>query len=153
MVELLLYMFLLSMMLVVISDIFISGLQLKADSESTSNLEQDAKYIIKRLNYDMNRSSSVTTPTTVGTSQSSLTIVIGGENYTYSTSSSNFVLTNNSGTNNLNSGLTTVSGMNFQRLANPSGKDIIKLQFTLTSQVATKAGNRTKTVVTSIGRR
>lgn len=151
-VEIILYMALLSIFLIVLTDIFVSILDVRRESEATSAVEQDGRYILNRFMYDIPRASSVTTPASLGGSGSTLAIVIGGTNYTYSLSGGNLQL--NDGTiNNLNSSGTSLSDISFQRIGNSGGKDTIKIQFTLTSVTTRPKGSEVRTFQTTVGRR
>ena len=152
-IELLLYMGLLSIFLLLITNIFISILDVQAESQSTSSVEQGGRFLISRLSYDMNRADLVTTPTSLGQTTNSLSLNIGGVSYTYSLSGSNLQLVNNNGTDSLNDSETSISNISFQRLGNSGGKDTIKIQFTITSRTVRSKGSETKTFQTTVGRR
>ncbi len=152
-VELIIYMGLLVIFLLVLSNIFASILDVRTESESISAVEQDGRFIMARLSYDINRASAVSTPASLGGSGNSLTMVIGSVNYTYALSGSNLVLTNDLGTNNLNSSESTISSLSFQRLGNSGGKDTVKIQFTVNSVAQRDKGVETKTFYITGGRR
>lgn len=153
-VELLLYMTLLTGFLILLTRIFSSTLDTQFDSEAQSAIQQDSRTIISRLSYDIHRATSVTTPTTLGGSGSTLVLVIAGENYTYTVSGTNLILTTTSQpADPLNSVNTLVSGLNFKRLGNPGGKDTIQMQFTLTSKVKRLPGADVKSFQTTVGLR
>lgn len=152
-VELLLYMALLSIWLLVLSGIFISVLETRTESEAVSAVEQDGRFIIARLSYDASRASSVTVPVSLGSTASSLSIIIGGVEYSYAVAGGNLQLTNDVGTHNLNSSETIVENPVFQRIGNIGGKDTIRVQFTLTSVTVRAKGPESKTFTTTVGRR
>lgn len=151
-VELLIYMGLLGIFLLVLTEMFVSILDVRVDSQATSAVEQDGRYLLARLAYDVNRASSISTPATAGNSGNSLVLVIGGVNYSYSLNSGNLQLTSNQGTNNLNSSETTISSSTFQRLGN-GNKDSIRLQITIDSRAQRKKGVETKIFQTTLGLR
>ena len=150
-IELLIYMGILSVFLIILTDVFVSILGVKLESSSYSSVEQDGRYIINRLSYDIRRATSITTPSSPGQNSSSLILVIGGINYTYSLNSNNLVLTSNSLSNNLNSNLTRISNLQFQRIGNVGGKNIIQVNFTVTSTVQPKSGPAQKVYEFSSG--
>lgn len=152
-IELMIYMFIMSFLIFIINDIMIAALERKADFESNSNVEMDSRYIIKRLEYDINRASTISTPTAVGLTASSLVISIGGTQNTYSISSGNMVLTNQDGNNNLNSGYTSLSNVYFARYGTSTGKSTIRINFTMQSLIKDKQGNEIRTVNTTVGLR
>jgi type II secretory pathway component PulJ len=142
-IEFLLYMGLFSILLVVTFQMFSSIFSVQLESEATSSVDADGKYIMQRFTYDMNRASSITTPSTQGTSSATLTIVVNSQNLTYSLNAGNLLLENTSaGTSDqLNSSDTTVSNLSFIRL-DGGGKDVIQMNFTLTSVAIREAGRR-----------
>lgn len=152
-IELIIYMGILSTIMIVLTDIFVAVLQSRTESEATSAVEQDSRFIISRLSYDIARSSSITNPAGLGTSSNSLTLVIGSENFNYSLSGTDFQLTNNTGTNDLNGAETKVDSINFTKIGNPSGKETIQLQLIISSSAVKTGGAETRTYQTTIGRR
>ncbi len=152
-VELIIYMGLLSILLVVLTDVFVSIIDVRKESEAVSAVEQDGNYILARLFYDVSRASSISTPASLGASTSSLLITIGGVNYTYSLNGSNLQLVNNNGTDVLNSINTTVSSPTFLRIGNSGGKNTIQISFTVSSVTQRNHGPETKTYQTSVGLR
>ena len=152
-VELLIYMGLLAGFLVIITELFASIMDVKLESNATSSVEQDGRYILTRLAYDIPKSSSITTPTSLGNTSSSLVLVVSGVTYTYSLVGSNLQLVNNLGTNNLNTSESGISNISFQKIGNVGGKETIKLNFTVTSSTIRNSGPEVRTFSTTIGRR
>jgi type II secretory pathway pseudopilin PulG len=152
-VELLIYMALLSGFLIVITEIFASIMDVKLESDATSAVEQDGRYILTRLSYDIPQSTSIGTPTTLGSTASSLVMVVSGITYTYSINGNNLQLNNNLGSNNLNSTESKISNLSFQKIGNSGGKETIKFSFTVTSAAVRPGGAETRTFNTTIGRR
>ncbi|OGD86748.1 hypothetical protein A2164_01595 [Candidatus Curtissbacteria bacterium RBG_13_35_7] len=155
-VEILLYMGLLAILLVVLTEILVSILAVKTESEATSSVEQDSRFILSRMAYDISRATEINTPPQIGQTRSNLRMTVGGVPYEYAENGGNFQLINDLGTNNLNSSETTISNPSFQRIANtavPDTKDTIKIQFTITSKTTRSQGPETKTFTTTVGRR
>lgn len=152
-VELLIYMALLSGFLIITTELFASIMDVKLESESVSSVEQDGRYILTRLAYDIPQSSSITTPNTLGSTTTSLVMVISGITYTYSINGDNLQLVNNLGTNNLNSTESKISDVSFRKIGNAGGKETIKLNFTVTSATTGNTGPEVRTFNTTIGRR
>src|SRR3989344_8832478 len=145
-IELLLYMAIMSIFLLTLTDIFVSIVNVRLEGEATSAVEQDGRYIVSRLAYDINRASLVLAPGTYGSpGTNTLSIDIAGTTYTYSLSGSNFQLVNDLGANNLNSSESKVSNINFQKIGNSGGKNTIKLSFTVTSVTERPSGPESKT--------
>jgi hypothetical protein len=131
--ETLVYIGLLSIFFVIMTEIFGAVLDVRGESTTSSSVEQDGRYILTRLTYDIQRASSVSVPAANGTTSSSLTLVIGGINYAYSVSNGVFQLVNDTGTNSLNTSATTVSNFSVQRIGNTTGKPTLQLSFTVLS--------------------
>src|SRR5258708_37339160 len=123
-IELLIYMGLLSIFIVVLTSIFISALDIQLNSGATSNVEQEGRFILNRLTYDVHRASSVTTPTA-----NQLTLTIGGAGYTYVVSGSQLQLTTGTGTNTLNESDTKVSGFSVSKRG--GAKPAVEILFTI----------------------
>ncbi len=154
-IELLLYMGLLTIIVGVLSTLFVSIIEVRLESKANSNVEQDGRYLIARLAYDIRRANGATPIVSpiLGATSSSLQIQIDSVNYTYSIAGSNLALTNNLGTDNLNGYETTVSGLTFQRLGNSGGKNSIQVSFTLTSNTIRNSGTEVRNFQTTIATR
>lgn len=155
MVELLLYMSILSVLLLVLSSIFVSALDVQSESNATSSVEQDGNYILARLNYDVHRAQSINIPASNGTTANNFQIVIGGINNTYSIDgNNNLILTNDLGANNLNNFNSSISALLVQRLGNPGGvENSLKINFTVSSRVKRISGIETKDFETNLSLR
>ena len=152
-VELLIYMALLSGFLIITTELFASIMDVKLESEAVSSAEQDGRYILTRLSHDIPQSSSITTPNTLGSTATSLVMIVSGVTYTYSVNGENLQLANNLGTNNLNSTESKISNVSFQKIGNVGGKETIKLSFTVTSSSVRNSGPEVRTFNTTVGRR
>lgn len=152
-VEMLLYMGLLSIFLVVLTDLFVNILDVKSESEATSAVEQDGRYVLARLAYDVSRAADISQPLNLGQSNNNLVMTIDGVTYTYSLNGTNLQLDNNLGTNNLNSSESRVSGLNFTKIGNAGGKETIQVTFTLTSAATRVGSNEVRAFNTTVGRR
>jgi len=151
-VELLIYMGLLSIILVVLSQIFGSILDAQLESEATSSVHRDGRFILSKLTYDVHRANSIVLPASLGASSTSLQLDISGIN-TYSLNNGNLELTDSLGTNNLNSGDTIVSNLTFTRIGNSvaNAKNTVRIFYTVTSKVIRPKGLETKDFQTTIG--
>lgn len=152
-VELLIYMAIMSILLVVLSNIFTSIIDVRLESESVSAVEQDGMYILSRFTYDIPRAQSITTPASLGASTNSLSIVVDGTAYTYAVNNNNLELTTSSGTDVLNSINTTISGLSFLRLGNSGGNNTIRITYTVTSVTLQNGNPETKQFQTTVGLR
>ena len=153
-VELLMYMGIFSLLLVSLFQILTSVLASQAATQGTSHVEEDGKFLLARLSYDIQRAQTIVIPATIGSSGNSLKLTISGVTYSYSLNNSNLVLTNNTETNALLNGYdTTVSNLTFSRLGNTNGKPVITTSFTVTSKTPQQSGIETRTFQTIIGTR
>jgi hypothetical protein len=155
-VELLLYMSILSILLTTLTSIFVSALDVQSESNATSSVEQDGNYILARLNYDIHRAQSISIPPSNGATSSSFQILIDGiNNYTYTIDgNNNLILTNNIGTNNLNNYGTSISNFSVQRFGNIGGiENTLKINFTATGRDERVSGSETKNFETNISLR
>ena len=147
-VEIILYIALVSIFILVLTDIFSAILNTKTESEATSAVEQDSRFILARLNYDIYRANSITNPASPG--QTSIgTLTIASPSLTYSLSNDNLTL---NGTN-INSSETIISNLSFKKMGNLGGRETITVMFTITSKTQRPSGPETKTFKTTIGRR
>jgi len=149
-IECLLYMGIFSILLVVTVQMFGSIFDLQTESEATSSVSQDGRYILNRMAYDLMQAQSVASP-----NSSTLTFLINGASDSYFISGGNLNFTNGAigATDRLNSSDTTVSNLNFTEVENASGTSTVQIIFTLSSVAVKKSGNEIKTFETAIGTR
>lgn len=149
-VELVLFMGLFSVLLVMIANIFTVLVDKQLEIQSLTYVEADSSYLIDRLRYDIHRADSVSFPASIGDSENSLSLDIGGETFTYGTSGNLFQLTNTQGVFALNSLRTRVTNVSFERSGNIGGEEAITIDFTVESLVQQASGVETKQVHTTI---
>lgn len=150
-IEMLIYMGLLAILMTVMTSLFSSILDVQLESQASSSVDQDGRYLLSRLMYDIQRADSITTPSSLGSQTGNLQIVISGIIYSYALSGGNLQITNNFGTDNLNSTESTVSNLSFLRLGNVNGKNSIQLGFTVTSKTLKTSGTESKNFTTTVG--
>lgn len=139
-IELILYIGLLSSLIVVMSQIFIAILNVKIESGSVSVVQQDGTYIASRIAYDVHRASKILSPL-VGQTGSvlSLDIVENGvdKTYQYSVSGSALVLSDGTNTDVLEGSRSAISQFSVTRTGNSAtianAKDTVDISFTITS--------------------
>src|SRR3989339_886586 len=110
-IELIIFIGIFSVLIFALTDIFISTLFEKNKSESSSTLNQDAKFIISKLQYDIENANSIFSPE-LGQSDSNLTIILYGQPLIYSSSSGNLVLNDGAANHRLNSVESKISYLN-----------------------------------------
>ncbi len=154
-VELILYMGILSILLTILTSIFVSALDVQSESQATSSVEQDGNYILARLAYDIRRAQNINIPEINGAINDNFQIIIDSVNYTYSVNEdSNLILADNSGVNNLNNYGSSISDFSVQRLGNAGGaEDTLRINFTLTSRTKRISGFETKDFQTNLSLR
>lgn len=135
-VELLIVMGIFSILLIVLTDIFVNSLNIKLLSESSSYLQQDGRFISQKLMFDINNASSISSPT-LGQTSSSLQILLYGTPriYSFNSSTHNLELTENGITYILNSFNTNVTNFTFTRIGTVGGKNSIQIIYTLQSKI------------------
>jgi hypothetical protein len=132
-VEMLLYMGIISVFLIVLSNILISVLETQLQSNSSSSVDQGGQYLMVRLQYDVRRASSIVTPSVIGSSSGSLVLNIGGANYTYGVNNSILSVVTGVKSYTLSPYDVLISNFNITRLGNTGGKNSVQIGFTVTS--------------------
>lgn len=152
-VELIIYMGIFSIFLLVLTSMFTSILDSQFETNSITSVEQDGRFILRRLTNDIQSSSSINVPSAIGASSNSLQLVINGITNTYTLTNGNLTLTNDKGTNNLNNYDTTISNLSFTRLGNTGGKNTVTVSFKSTSKTLKTSGPEIKNFNMTIGTR
>lgn len=152
-IELLLYVGILSLFLVVLTDMFGGAIDVQLESQSSGAVEQDGRYILQRLGYDMGRVEEITVPAAIGEQTASLELRAQGQPVAYSLTGTDLMITDASGSNLGNSALTQISNLTFLRLGNVGGKAAIQVQFTVTSKTVRVAGPQARNFQTTISLR
>lgn len=137
--ELLVYMGIFSIILVIITQMFISILQAQLDTQSTSSVEQDSRFLVQRFIYDVQRASAVTNPTS-GQSNS-LTLTINGQPYIYQIIGNNLLINS---TIKLNSHDTNIQNLIFSRSGNS-----VSIGGTVISQIMKSSGSEVRNIITT----
>lgn len=154
-IEMILYMTILSALLTMLTSIFVSALDVQSESNASSSVEQDGNYILARLAYDIHRAQSINIPVTNGDTSDNFQIAINSVNYSYSVNlNNNLIISNDLGVNNLNNYATSVSDFLVQRLGNTGGiEDTLKINFTLSGRTKRVSGVETKNFQTNLSLR
>jgi prepilin-type N-terminal cleavage/methylation domain-containing protein len=152
-IELLIYMGIFSILLVVLTQLFVTILNVQLESEASSSVEQDSKFILARMMYDIQKASQVVLPANLGDQGDTLSLMIGGDSYIYLPNGSDLDLNKNGTAGKLNSFDTTISNLVFQRLGNTGGINSIRIGFTVISKAQRSSGPEIKNVQTIVGLR
>jgi prepilin-type N-terminal cleavage/methylation domain-containing protein len=153
-IEFLIYIGLFSILLTITLQMYASIFEVQVESQATSSVASDGKFIMGRYSYDINRASSIVTPVSLGTPSASLEVMVNSENLRYSLNNGNLILENITlrTTDQLNTSETSVSNLSFMRL-DAGDKDMVQITFTLTSNSVQKVVAEVKTYQTSAGLR
>ncbi len=130
-IELILYMGLTVIFLGILTDLFVSTLDLKTEAEATSAVEQDGRFILSRLMYDANQNGATSLTTDYSLVDENL--VLDGEK--------------------LNSSDTKVKTMTFETLGNVGGKQSVQVNFELESIVERPSGPESREYQITLGSR
>ena len=152
-IEMLVYMGLLSIFLLILTQVFTSSLDAQLESQATSTVEQDTRFIFTRLAHDIENADNLVSPAALGEESSNLVLTRSGETFTYSLQNSNLVLDDTLSIDSLNSYATEVTALNFERLGNTGGKNNIKVTLTVQSKTLRSGNTETKTFETTLGTR
>ncbi len=153
-VEFLVYIGILSIILMVFMDLFISFTRFRTENESTSNIQQDSSYLINKFIYDINQAKSISLPLHPPDESNVLNLVINGTGYSYATDSAkNLIMSDGTNSYQLNGYDTTIPNILFTRLGQDDPYDVIKIKFTVTSRVKNPAGFESQSYETVIGLR
>ena len=134
-VELVIYMGLLTILIFIFTDIFTSIINNQLSSRNTSNVVADGRYIYSRFIYDVNRADTVLTPSSYGSTSASMVLVINGENYVYSVADNNLLITTSSGTDRINSYGSSINDVLFTKVGTSSARDTIRMNFTVNGTI------------------
>ncbi len=150
-IELLIYMGIISVFLVILAGILVAVLDSQLKSEAATSVDQSSQYLISRLQYDIRRATGITTPVNLGDTASSLVLTIGGSSYTYAVSAGVLTLATGVKTYNLSPFDVVFSGFSVTRLGNISGKNSVQIGFTVTSLAKDTTGqNAVRSYLTTV---
>lgn len=133
-VELLLYMGLSMILLVIISGLFISVLNIRNESTKTSSLEREGRYVLARLSYDIYSAQDIIEPALIGETSTTLQLIKNSELFTYRIIDDKLYLIDASGSHLLSGEGVNVTSFNITRLGNDGGKNAVEILLTTQSQ-------------------
>jgi hypothetical protein len=140
------YFGLLAVFLGVLTEIFLSVLDVQSESLATSVVAQDSQYLLSRISYDLHRAQSIVYPP-LGQTNSTLRLQIDGDVEEYRLNNNSLVLNDQP----LNHYQTKISNLTFSHLGNGSGKDdSVKIEFTLEGVVLKRSGVENQNLETVI---
>lgn len=153
--ELLIYMGLLTIFLTVLTSIFTSTIDVQLSSQGISSVQQDGRFALARIMYDLHKADSITAPASLGSTSNTLTFLVDSTTYTYSTSSGNLILSDGTYTSQINGHNTSISNFSVTRLGNntPTAQHTMRVSFTVTSKTRENNGFESKDFSTVVGLR
>ena len=134
-VELLLYMGLLSIFIVMVVNLFGQVLSVQTNSTSESNVQTNGNFILTKLSQDINLADDIITPLNIGQTATSIVLKNGLNNTSYTVVVGRLVLTDSSGNYNLNDVDTIISDFLVKRLGNSGGKHGLQISYKITSAI------------------
>jgi type II secretory pathway pseudopilin PulG len=160
-IELVIYMGMFSILIGVMSSLFGSIVEVQLESTSTSSVNQDGRYLLSKLLYDVKSvsanasGSAILVPANPGNTTNTLQITLNSINYTYSLNANgNLQVVNGSthATDVLNSYDTSISGLTFTRVGNGGSNDTVNVAYTITSRTKESSGQQdTESFQTTLG--
>lgn len=132
-VELLLYMGLLSIFIVMITNLFGQILNNSTNSITESYLQTNGNFLLIKLAKDINLADEIVTPSNIGESSTSMILKTGTNNISYDLINGRLVLTDLTGSYNLNDADTTISDFVVKRMGNFGGKNGLQISYRLIS--------------------
>lgn len=159
-IELTIYSGLLGILLVILSEFFVTIMNLQLKLTSTSTIEQDGQYILARSTYDVRRASTIQSPL-VGATGASFTMTVNEDGtdktYQYDVQNENLTLTIDTQSTQLNSDKLVVSDFSVSRIGNSGSiagaKDSLQLLFSLAPKATPSGGSSTEQFGTTISLR
>jgi hypothetical protein len=132
-IEMLIYIGLVSVFLVILSGMFGAILDMQLESRAGSAVDQDAQYLLARMEYDVRRASDIVSPSVSGEVADSLTLTIGSDTYIYSLTGGKLQLTVSGQSHILNSFDCLTSDFSVTRIGYDTEKPSIRISFNLQS--------------------
>lgn len=153
-IEILVYFALLSIILLIIVDLFLRISEASLESTAKSRVEAEGEYVLNKLTYDIRRADGINQPPTPGDSRSFLALVIDGDIYIYFTSGSTILIGRwPSEIYSLTGNSVSASPLTFTRIQNPGGEPTVRISFNLESTDTTKQGVKSKDFETVVSLR
>lgn len=151
-IELIIYMGIFSILVFIFTDIFVSSIQTKTEGEATSSVNQDANFILTKLEYDLNNATSVVQPI-LGQNSGTLTFIQSGQQVVYQVTDGVLERVVNSEAIALNSYQSNLSNAVFRNVGNPSGKSTINVNLTIESKQLSNNQPEVINLETTVGTR
>jgi Tfp pilus assembly protein PilW len=132
-IELLIYTGLVAVFLVGIMNMFLTTLDVQLESQASTSVDLDGRFIMARLNYDLHRASQITAPANIGDTSASLSFVVDGNTYIYNQAGQNLELSISGQSGILNSYGSVVPVFSVTRVGYADGIPSVLINLTLQS--------------------
>ncbi len=149
-VELLLYMGLLTVFITGLTTLFLTSLETQMEGQAVSVVAQEGQYVLQRLEYDVYRADSITTPA-AGASSATLSVSIGGQTYTYALNGTQLELTTGGQTEPLHRSDLAIHNLQFTRVSDGSTYDSLRVSFDASAGARPPRGTEERAFATTIG--
>lgn len=152
MIEMVVSLGILTILVGILSNLFGSIIDVQLSSKSTSSIDQDGRYIMAKLNYNMGNASSIIGPATPGSSASAIVKnSTDSINYTYNLNGGDLEMASSGATLKLNSADSSISDLIFTRVGIGGSSDTLQVKFTITSKTVLKGRPQIQTYQTTFG--
>ena len=151
-IETIVYFTLLSIILLLLTDLFLTLSESFLESRSKGQIEIEGERTIRRLIYDIRRTDSLITPPNPGDVSTTLEIDINGITHIYSLNGATIELDDGQ-INSLSSNTVAVQQLTFTNISTAATRPTIKINFSLDSTTPTKAGVESKDFETVVSLR
>lgn len=129
-VELIIYLGLSTIMLVILSQLFVAILEESVKVQNYSSVQTDGRYVLGRLKMQLNNADSVSVPANLGDSSGELILAQSGITYHYYVTNQQLYLNDGTGDYLVSDPDTQITDVLFTRTGNADGKPVILIEFT-----------------------
>lgn len=152
-VELLVYMGIFTILMIALTQIFMTIIETQLKTQAVSSAAQDGQYLYSRFIYDVHHADDILTPSSLGEVTDTLRLNMNGVTYTYSLNGTSLLVNDGTGNYMLNSYDTDISNLQFHRLGNIGGKHTVRINFTVTSKTESRSQPEVRVFQTTAGLR
>jgi len=156
-IELLIYIAVLGIILLVVTDLLSQSLEASVKSQVRNEVEENSRLIFERIKYDVRRAGAITVPANLGETQNSLVLTIDGQPLTFSKIGNALFITNGLISDPITTNEVVVDSISFQKIGgkieSSGGKPTLKISLSLRGLRATKQGTLTKSWTTTLSLR
>ncbi len=149
-VELLLYMGLLTVFITGLTTLFVASLETQLEGQAVSIVSQEGQYLLQRLEYDVYRADAITSPAP-GNSSSSLALSIGGQTYTYQPSGDTLELSIGGVAEPMHREDLSIQNLVFTRVSDGSTYDSLRVSFDASAGATPERVSEERRFATTIG--